>query len=167
MEFPPVFFFLLKGFSSVLQSLQSCPELLGYALQKEKSNYSVFKIDHLCWFCMPAAFLPSDFPLELGYCAKTSPMGKVIYIMRKRVKLMSVLLVSVTLLKQLCFATPVTTKYWTGSWVYQARSWMSNYHHLSDDPYSDWNHFTPSYLHFTQMWLNFAVENYSYEKRKM
>lgn len=43
----------------------------------------------------------------------------------------NVLLVSVTLFIQLCFAIPKTRKYWTGSWVYQAWSWTSNYHHLS------------------------------------
>jgi len=59
---------------------------------------------------MTAAFLLSAFRLDFGYCVRASPMGKIIYIMRKQVKLMSVLLVSVTLLKQLCFATPVTMK---------------------------------------------------------
>lgn len=74
-----LFYAPLKGLPSLPYL---CPEPLDYA-------YSVFEVDHLCGVCMTVAFLPSAFPLELGYCVRASLIGKLIYIMRKRVKLMS------------------------------------------------------------------------------
>lgn len=122
-------FFLFKGLSSVLRYSHSHPW-----------------ITRLCLIEYIYAFLLCAFPLDLVYCVRASPMVRISYSTGQRVKLVSMLLILITLLEQLWFALSVTMKYWTGSWRYQAQSWMSNYYHLSDDPYSDWNQFTPKVI---------------------
>lgn len=128
-------------------------KLMAIVANTANAYYSVFEADHLCGVCIFVAFLPSAFALYLGDCVRASPVGKLIYIKRESVKVMSFTDLSYPVQTAvLCYTRDkeiLNREMSVSSMILNKCLPPSLSHHLYDDPYSDWNHFTPQFIYIS------------------